>query len=50
MLPALRKPDLALIAKAWADGPPAEDVGLEPFAPPEYLDGTRDLQSLEASR
>jgi nitrate reductase delta subunit len=38
-LPALRKPDLAAVAKAWADGPPAEDVGLEPFAPPQYLEG-----------
>ncbi len=36
-LPALRRPDLALVRRAWEDGPPAEDVGLEPFAPPEYL-------------
>lgn len=43
-LPALRKPDLARIRQAWQDGPPAEDVGLEPFAPPGYLAGT------EASR
>jgi hypothetical protein len=40
-LPALRRPDLARIRQ---DGPPAEDVGLEPFAPPGYLAGT------EASR
>ena len=40
LLPALRKPDLALVAKAWTDGPPTEDVGLEPFAPPGYLAGT----------
>jgi nitrate reductase molybdenum cofactor assembly chaperone NarJ/NarW len=40
-LPALRKPDLAKVAKAWADGPPAEEVGLEPFAPPEYLGASR---------
>jgi nitrate reductase delta subunit len=44
VLPAMRKPDLAVVMKAWADGPPAEEVGLEPFAPPGYLTGT------EASR
>jgi len=44
VMPSLRKPDLAAVTKAWADGPPAEDVGLEPFAPPGYLTGT------EASR
>jgi nitrate reductase delta subunit len=47
LLPALRKPDFAVIAKAWADGPPAEEVGLEPFAPPDYVAGQ---QSVEASR
>ena len=36
-LPALRRPDLALVRRAWAEGPPAEAVGLEPFAPPGYL-------------
>jgi nitrate reductase delta subunit len=36
-LPGLRRPDLALVRRAWADGPPAEAVGLEPFAPPGYL-------------
>jgi nitrate reductase delta subunit len=41
LLPALRKPDLAAVMKAWADGPPAEEVGLEPFAPPEYLEASR---------
>jgi nitrate reductase delta subunit len=39
-LPALRRPDLQRVARAWQDGPPAEDVGLEPFAPPGYLTGT----------
>jgi nitrate reductase delta subunit len=39
VLPSLRKPDLAAVAKAWADGPPAEEVGLEPFAPPYYRGG-----------
>jgi nitrate reductase delta subunit len=38
-LPALRRPDLARVRRAWDDGPPAEDVGLEPFAPPGYLAG-----------
>ena len=38
-LPALGRRDLALVARWWADGPPAEDVGLEPFAPPGYLIG-----------
>jgi nitrate reductase delta subunit len=36
-LPALRRPDLALVRRAWEEGPPAEAVGLEPFAPPGYL-------------
>jgi nitrate reductase delta subunit len=40
-LPALRRPDLALVSRAWQDGPPDEDVGLEPFAPPDYLGGYR---------
>jgi nitrate reductase delta subunit len=38
-LPALRRLDLARIRRAWEEGPPAEDVGLEPFAPPGYLAG-----------
>jgi nitrate reductase delta subunit len=38
-LPALRRPDLARVRRAWDEGPPAEDVGLEPFAPAEYLTG-----------
>jgi nitrate reductase delta subunit len=40
-LPALRRRDLGRVAQAWQDGPPAEDVGLEPFAPPGYLSGTQ---------
>ena len=43
-LPGLRRPDLARVARAWREGPPAEEVGLEPFAPPGYLART------EASR
>lgn len=38
-LPALRRPDLALVQRFWESGPPGEEVGLEPFAPPEYLEG-----------
>jgi nitrate reductase molybdenum cofactor assembly chaperone NarJ/NarW len=41
LLPALRKRDLTIVANAWADGPPAEEVGIEPFAPPAYLEGSR---------
>jgi nitrate reductase molybdenum cofactor assembly chaperone NarJ/NarW len=40
-LPALRRPDQALVQRFWDSGPPAEDVGLEPFAPPEYLAAPR---------
>ena len=39
-LPGLRKRDLALVRRSWAEGPPAEEVGIEPFAPPGYLTGT----------
>lgn len=33
-LPALRRPGQALVERFRDSGPPAEDVGLEPFAPP----------------
>jgi nitrate reductase molybdenum cofactor assembly chaperone NarJ/NarW len=36
-LPGLGRRDLVLVRRAWESGPPAEEVGLEPFAPPEYL-------------
>lgn len=36
-LPRLRHRDLAVVSAHWQKGPPHEDVGLEPFAPPEYL-------------
>jgi nitrate reductase delta subunit len=39
-LPALGRPDRARVQRFWESGPPAEDVGLEPFAPPGYLTGT----------
>jgi nitrate reductase molybdenum cofactor assembly chaperone NarJ/NarW len=41
LLPALRRPDQALVRRFWESGPPAEEVGLEPFAPPEYLEAPR---------
>ena len=41
MLPALRRPDLALVRRLSEQGPPGEEVGLDadtaPFAPPTYL-------------
>ena len=40
-LPALRRPDQALVQRFWDSGPPAEEVGLEPFAPPEYMEAHR---------
>jgi nitrate reductase delta subunit len=41
LLPAMRRLDLAVVARAWENGPPGEEVGLEPFAPPDYLGGFR---------
>jgi len=41
VLPALRRPDLALVRRLAEQGPPGEEVGLEPFAPPSYLGRTR---------
>ena len=38
-LPRLGRRDVSLVERAWTDGPPKEDVGLEPFAPPDYLTG-----------
>lgn len=38
-LPKLGRRELALVHRAWTEGPPEEEVGLEPFAPPEYLTG-----------
>ncbi len=38
-LPGLGRRELAQVARAWTAGPPSEEVGLEPFAPPEYLTG-----------
>jgi nitrate reductase delta subunit len=39
LLPRLGRREAGLVHAAWETGPPREDVGLEPFAPPEYLTG-----------
>lgn len=39
-LPSLGRREIAQVTRAWSEGPPQEEVGLEPFAPPEYLTGT----------
>lgn len=38
-LPALGRRELKQVLAAWQTGPPTEDVGLEPFAPPDYMSG-----------
>jgi nitrate reductase molybdenum cofactor assembly chaperone NarJ/NarW len=38
-LPKLGRREVDLVSQAWEKGPPEEEVGLEPFAPPEYLTG-----------
>jgi nitrate reductase delta subunit len=38
-LPMLKRRELDQVRRAWESGPPREQVGLEPFAPPEYLHG-----------
>jgi nitrate reductase delta subunit len=38
-LPKLGRRETGQVLKAWEAGPPQEEVGLEPFAPPEYLAG-----------
>lgn len=40
-LPKLGRREIGQVLKAWESGPPREEVGLEPFAPPEYLAGYR---------
>ena len=40
-LPRLGRRELGQVLTAWESGPPREDVGLEPFAPPDYLAGYR---------
>ena len=39
LLPRLGRREAGLVHAAWQAGPPREEVGLEPFAPPEYLTG-----------
>ncbi len=36
-LPRMRKREQELVREHWTDGPPREEVGLEPFAPPEFM-------------
>ena len=38
-LPPLAGGARAAVARLRAEGPPAEEVGLQPFAPPEYMPG-----------
>jgi nitrate reductase molybdenum cofactor assembly chaperone NarJ/NarW len=38
-LPRLGARELGRVLAAWEAGPPSEEVGLEPFAPPDYLAG-----------
>ncbi|WP_298458157.1 nitrate reductase molybdenum cofactor assembly chaperone [uncultured Cellulomonas sp.] len=39
-LPPLAGPDREAVARLAAEGPPGEEVGLEPFAPPSYMPDT----------
>jgi nitrate reductase delta subunit len=39
VLPPAAEPDLARAVELARQGPPSEAVGLEPFAPPEYMGG-----------
>jgi len=36
-LPALKGEERAAVARLAAEGPPGEEVGLEPFAPPDLM-------------
>jgi nitrate reductase molybdenum cofactor assembly chaperone NarJ/NarW len=49
-LPRLGRRDLILVRKALQNGPPREEVGLEPFAPPGYLTGRQETGYLTAPR
>ena len=40
-LPRLGRRELGQVLASWQSGPPREEVGLEPFAPPDYLAGYR---------
>ena len=41
VLPEAAPRDLERALELASSGPPAEEVGLEPFAPPEYMGGRR---------
>jgi nitrate reductase molybdenum cofactor assembly chaperone NarJ/NarW len=43
-LPALRGEERAAVARLAAQGPPEEEVGLAPFAPPEYMPDSHATQ------
>ncbi len=47
-LPALGRRELRQVTSAWQSGPPTEQVGLEPFAPPDYLAGYGHRESRPA--
>ncbi len=47
-LPALRGDQRTAVARLAAQGPPREQVGLAPFAPPEYMPQPRDAQPRDA--
>lgn len=47
-LPGLRSRQRELLVRLAAEGPPGEQVGLEPFAPPEYL--SSPAYEMEAER
>ena len=38
-LPKLGRREIGQVLTAWESGPPREEVGLQPFAPPQYLAG-----------
>ena len=44
-LPALRGHERDAVLRLAAEGPPDEEVGLEPFAPPEYMPTARGGQA-----
>lgn len=39
-LPAIGRRDAAAVARLAAEGPPAEEVGLQPYGPPEFMPST----------
>ena len=50
-LPKLGRREIGQVLAAWESGPPREEVGLEPFAPPEYMSGyPASSEPLEVSR